>query len=486
MHTPLPPARSPFRVFRRRFAAGLASAAALSMIPADIASAQVAAKMNDFFNDAGGAANVTGPSAYQGQSAGYYSGGNVWTRFPQRSVQPFNLQLPSARAGCGGIDLFAGSFSFINSGELVAMMKGVANNALGFAFKLAISSISPQISKEIDFLQGAAQQLNQMNISSCEAAQGLVGAVWPKMQGARSTICAAVGNSQGKFSDWAKARQGCGAGGEQDATLEGNTDPKMADHIPAKPRNYTWEALKRSNKFGGFDKQFSEYLMTLVGTVVISGKDADRSIKYFGPGEDAVVTALLDGTQNGNPVKILSCRDDDCLDISEQSLPIPTASALRPRVKAMIVSMNGKIRTDSALDNAEKQLLNMTNIPLYKMLTVQALAHSSFTDGEVDALAEVVAVNLLASMIDNMIDRVVTQVDFQPADQATAETWRGQLADARNKYAQRDVKVKDTVTMATNLINRSVMLESTLQNAMSPGMQAALNFSRGLSAQGLN
>jgi conjugative transfer pilus assembly protein TraH len=120
------------------------------------------------------------------------------------------------------------------------------------------------------------------------------------------------------------------------------------------------------------------------------------------------------------------------------------------------------------------------------MLTVQALAHSSFTDGEVDALAEVVAVNLLASMIDNMIDRVVTQVDFQPADQATAETWRGQLADARNKYAQRDVKVKDTVTMATNLINRSVMLESTLQNAMSPGMQAALNFSRGLSAQGLN
>ena len=48
------------------------------------------------------------------------------------------------------------------------------------------------------------------------------------------------------------------------------------------------------------------------------------------------------------------------------------------------------------------------------------------------------------------------------------------------------MKVKDTINMATNLINRSVMLESTLQNAMSPGMQAALNFSRGLSAQGLN
>ena len=488
MRTPLPSARPSVRAFRRRLAAGIAALAAANLVPLGLAEAQVAAKMNEFFNDAGGAANVTGPSAYQGQTAGYYSGGNVWTRFPQKSVQPFNLQLPSARAGCGGIDLFSGSFSFINSAELVAMMKGVANNALGFAFKLAISSISPQISKEIDFLQGAAQQLNQMNISSCEAAQGLVGAVWPKMQGARSTICAAVGNSQGKFSDWAKARQGCGAGGEQDATLEGNSDPKMADHIPAQPRNYTWEALKRSNKFGGFDPRFSEYLMTLVGTVVISGKDADRKIHYFGPGEDAVVTALLDGTQAGKRVKILSCVSDekDCLDVEDRDLEVPTSMALRPRVKAMIVSMNGKIRTDSALDNAEKQLLNMTNIPLYKMLTVQALAHSSFNDGEIDVLAEIVAVNLLTSMIDNMIDRIVTQVGFQPADQATAETWRGQLADARNKYAMRDVKVKDAVLMATNLINRSVMLESTLQNTMSPGMAAALNFSRGLSSQGLN
>src|SRR3546814_20236507 len=79
------------------------------------ARADVASEMNSVFADVGGAANVTGPSAFQGQSAGYYSLGNVWTRFPQKSVQPFNLQLPSARAGCGGIDLFSGSFSFINA-----------------------------------------------------------------------------------------------------------------------------------------------------------------------------------------------------------------------------------------------------------------------------------------------------------------------------------------------------------------------------------
>jgi conjugative transfer pilus assembly protein TraH len=85
--------------------------------------------MDSFLNDVGGAANVNGPTAFQGQSAGYYSLGNVWTRFPQKTTNIANLQLPRARAGCGGIDIFAGSFSFINASEIVAMLKAVANNA---------------------------------------------------------------------------------------------------------------------------------------------------------------------------------------------------------------------------------------------------------------------------------------------------------------------------------------------------------------------
>lgn len=63
--------------------------------------------------------------------AGYYSLGNVWTRFPQKTTNIANLQLLRARAGCGGIDIFAGSFSFINASEIVALLKAVANNAVG-------------------------------------------------------------------------------------------------------------------------------------------------------------------------------------------------------------------------------------------------------------------------------------------------------------------------------------------------------------------
>ena len=477
---------SRLRALLRRTAAVAMSLGAASMVPVGIARADVAGQMNSFFQDAGGAANVTGPSAYQGQTAGYYSMGNVWTRFPQKSVQPFNLQMPKVSAGCGGIDLFTGSFSFINGAEMVAMLKATANNALGFAFQLAIDSVSPEIGKVMDTMANKAQQMNQMNISSCEAAQGLVGSVWPKMAGARSTVCAAVGNSQGKFSDWARSRQGCGNDAEATATLDGNTDPTMADKIPGNPRNYTWDAIRKSNKFGS-DKEFSEFLMTLVGTIVINPKAAEGAIVGFvGPAEDAVVTALLDGAGTGTPVKILHCDDDEkCLNVTEQTLrPGP---GLRTKIKIMIDSINGKIRTDSALDAQEQQLLNMTTLPLYKMLAVQAMAHQTFSPGETSALAEIVAVNLLSSMIENMLDRIgQSTVQVQPADAEMGKMWRDQLTDARARYAQRNVELKATLNQTLALINQSVMVESTLQNSMSPAMAASLNFSRGLSAQGLN
>lgn len=476
-----------------RFLKGAGSLVALTaaahVAVTGVADANVASEMNSFFSEAGGAANVTGPSAFQGQSAGYYSLGNVWTRFPQKSVSPFNLQLPSARAGCGGIDLFAGSFSFINASEIVAMLKATANNALGFAFKLAIDSVSPEIGKVMDEFSQKAQLLNQMNISSCETAQALVGGIWPTMDTTRATICEAVGNAQGVFSDWAASRQGCNNGGSRDSTIAGNSDTAMKDQLVGENHNYTWEALKKSAKFGAFDQDFSEYVMTLVGTIVTrpsSDSSVGGKVVMFGPAEEAVVTALLDGTDNAPSVKVLKCNDSDCYDVGETRLSVPASSALRPRIRRMISDMSIKARTNGTLTAAEKQLLNMATIPLYKILTVQAFAHNALTDGEIEALSEIVAVDILNAMLDNMLDRVEqSKVHYQTADQATAEQWKAQIAATRQKFGQREVKLNNKLQLTYQVINRSVFLESTLQNTMSPGMAAALNFSRGLSAQGV-
>lgn len=479
------------RPLLRRSVAYLAIAAALNLAVSGGANADVGGEMNRFFNDAGGAANATGPSTFEGQSAGYYSLGNLWTRFPQRSIQPFNLQMPSVRAGCGGIDLFSGSFSFINAPELIAMLKATANNALGFAFKLAIDSVSPEIGKVMDEFSQKAQLLNQMNISSCETAQALVGGLWPQQSIARSTICEAIGNSQGVFADWAAARQNCNAGNRQEQTIAGNTDANLVQHLVGEPHNYTWEALRKSQKFGAFDQQFSEYIMTLVGTFVTrpapaDNPDAGASVVRFGPAEEAVVTALLDGTADAPPVKILRCNDEACLDVGEQTLTVAVGQALRPRIQAMIQSIAGKIRQDVALDAAEKQLLNLATIPLFKILAVQAAAHYGLTAGEMASLAEVVAVDVLNAMLDNMLDRVEqAQLFYNEADQRSAAEWASQIAATRQRFAQRHSQLDAKLQSTMLIIDRSVMLESTLQNTLSPGMSAALNFSRGLGGQGV-
>jgi conjugative transfer pilus assembly protein TraH len=207
----------------------------------------------------------------------------------------------------------------------------------------------------------------------------------------------------------------------------------------------------------------------------------------IGPAEDAVVTALLDGTADAPPVKLLKCNDENCYEVGEQTLSVPASSALRPRIEALIQSMNDKIRSDTPLDAAEKQLLNIATVPIFKILSVQAYAHYSLSPGEIQAMSEIVAVDLLTAMLDNMMDRVEqSQVHYQTFDQATAAQWKAQIAAARAKYAQRDVKLNNKLQVTMQLINRSMMLESTLQNSMTPGMASALTFSRGLSSQGLN
>ena len=170
--------------FKRSIAALLIAA-----LPFQAVSADVGSSMDNFLSDVGGAANVTGPTAFQGQAAGYYSLGNVWTRYPQKTTNIANLQLPRARAGCGGIDIFAGSFSFINASEIVAMLKAVANNAVGFAFSLAIDTVCPECSKIMQEFSQKAQLMNNLNINSCEMAQGLVGGIWPKGDLADKAIC---------------------------------------------------------------------------------------------------------------------------------------------------------------------------------------------------------------------------------------------------------------------------------------------------------
>lgn len=468
-----------------RRALGTVLGAAVLLASPTPASAGVEGEMQSFMSDMGVQANVTGPSAYQGQSAGYYSMGSVWSRFPQKNIQPFNLQLPHARAGCGGIDLFAGSFSFINTAELVAMLKATANNALGFAFKLAIDTISPEIGKVMDELAQKVQQMNQMNISSCETAQALVGGLWPKSDTASSVICEAIANSQGAVSDWARARQQCNNGGQREALKGANSDPDMKEQA-GMPNNYTWEALGK--KYGGFDSQFREFLMTLVGTVIYdpAGTGGKPRVQFIGPADPALISAMLDGT-SATPHKYWSCGGDTtkCMAPSETDMVIGPNAAIKARVRTLIESMALKVRDPGAsLTPAEIQLLGMASVPVYKIITVSAAAEFGISAQEINDLSEIVAVDLVTTMTMRFIDMAVNaRSDFNGADADSLREWREGLYETRRNFLGIAARTSQRFDQTFALIQRTQMLEKTLRTQLSPQMSAALRFSRTLGSQ---
>ena len=120
-------------------------AVAVATAPTLARPADLNAEMQAMFNDLGALGNVTAPGAFRGQAMNLYTGGSFMMRSPGRNYSLADVQLPSLRAGCGGIDLFGGSFSFINKQQFVALLRNIGSNAVGYAFKLALQSISPDI-----------------------------------------------------------------------------------------------------------------------------------------------------------------------------------------------------------------------------------------------------------------------------------------------------------------------------------------------------
>jgi hypothetical protein len=74
----------------------------------------------------------------------------------------------------------------------------------------------------------------------------------------------------------------------------------------------------------------------------------------------------------------------------------PSASkALRPRVAALIAGMVQAIHDDTAITDAQKELLQVASIPLYKILTVQAAYGRGMPTDDRETLAEIASVDLL-------------------------------------------------------------------------------------------
>ena len=460
-----------------RVAAGTALFAAMQHAPAR---ADVLSEMEDFWQ--GAAVNATGPAAFEGQASGHWSLGNLYLRAPVRSEPIATMSLPSFRAGCGGIDAFAGAFSYIDSDQLVAFGRAVAQNATGFAFELALETISPVIAETMSKLRALSQWVNNQNLNSCESAQALVGAAWGRNDRASEAICAAIGTSQGIFSDYAAAKHGCGAGGRRNSTLAAASGA-LAEQAPVNV-NLAWRAV-RASSFLAADTELAEFAMSLSGTVIVTAPVVDSdpdgpAVRVLQPLalDRRVVEVLMEG---GGDLPKYSCdTPDDCLDPALGQVTIPAGQGFRERVAELLQRLAEAVRTDTAPPPEALGLINLTSVPVYRVINAAAAYRGAVIDTEIAALAEAVALDLLGVWLSDLHGAVEERAaGLDIADGAQLERWRAGLRANRAALAVRRNEGIARFDTALAVVERLRLIETELAGALSADLRAALAFARG-------
>ena len=119
-------------------------------------------------------ATKSSPNMFEAQKRGYASAGNLSLRFNNESDYLVSIAPPRFRAGCGGIDMFFGSFSYLKEDYLLKKLERIAEGTMAtFVFDIAMSVLSEPVQKSMKSLEALIDRLNQLQIDDCKAAKGV-------------------------------------------------------------------------------------------------------------------------------------------------------------------------------------------------------------------------------------------------------------------------------------------------------------------------
>ena len=366
--------------------------------------------------------NTTDAGAYHSQTRGGFVGGSLVARTPIRSVNVVSFDPPRFAAGCGGIDMYMGSFSFINGDQIVATLRAIGQNAKGLLFKMAIDVINNFLGGAISQFSEKMEKLNQHLKNTCAVAEYLVPNTpsqlsdWAHKKG--ETLATAVGKIDDPFSavsehfkkpDWSKAF------GDPKAM---SADDKQVALQNESLGNIAWRAFYTSGagqklgdpalpivSFNGdnADKNIVQLLINVTGTIINSTEAAadkdkngntvckdkvtcEKSVKsYYGnnlsvadlidPGDKTIHACLTSdisaeeelGCQEMTDKKLSSFFGGTSKYVNKTLFGIDQAGAVDIS-SALTSGIVYKIQHGETLDNAEIKFLNNTDIPFLAYL----------------------------------------------------------------------------------------------------------------------
>ena len=316
-------------------------------------SVSYAGTLQDTLNGMFTMSNVTQPGSFNTQMMGGFVGGGFSLRVPTNTVNLVAFDPPRFSVGCGGIDMYMGSFSFINSQELITLFRSIAQGAVAALFQLAVNVVSKDIGKMMGDFQNIVQQLNSLAKNSCSISESVVhnmldpGASQTQQANNSAVFAPLVGAAQDFWGDINNTFSSPGSGA---AASDQASSPSGTAGTGSNPSygNLIWKALVQSNAGSmlginttlsdttGGGVEANEIIMSMVGTYIYpspstatgtngapmvnqpSAKPAILTLKDF---EKPPLSSGTAGTANQIP--IYSCGTDTaaCMTPTQTSIP---------------------------------------------------------------------------------------------------------------------------------------------------------------------
>lgn len=366
-------------------------------------------KMDDAFNSL---INTTDPSAYDTARRGVLSGGQIYIKVPTKRANLLSATAPSISAGCGGIDLYGGSFSFINKDQFIQTFQAVGANALGYGVKLAIQAACTSCEQVMTSLEKTMQAINKMNIDSCQMAEGLVTAGVDFATGKQADVSAKnMGVNTGLLDDLNEAWAWIGTEG---TSVTNEVKASNPDEYKEKiTGNVAWRAFKKGDIESVYsaDDEFLELMMTITGAVVISdpSSTADslpKSTVFKGHG------VKLADLVNGGEYIIYECdttTTDGCLNPPIQPNKTISDVGLHKRIYDALKDMDNALTENTEWSAEAKQALGVTTITGSKCM--QKLYQASLANSSSSLRLQLLNMCSSRMALDTAMTQVLNYID---------------------------------------------------------------------------
>jgi len=369
-------------------------------------------EIDKFFDTFNTKTSTSSPEYINSQLGVHFLGGGGAVRTGVYDINPIHTSLPSISAGCGGIDYTLGGINIASKQEIKNALQSIATNGIGYAFLLSLETSTPVIASTMKQIQTWANQLNAININSCELATSLVQGAWPKNQRASSYICEHASTHDSLFKDLIEAKHGC----REDKTKYQQVVSKINaqnQNILVGNYNIAWKALDRFN----LDKETKNLFMNITGTIVVHEISSDpnqaKKVSVYPPQYKKAIDLLRFGGRLQHAYKIA----DDSVDIiPNASIDIKAEHAWKSKIYTSLRSLQDKIlqeRSDSTatLSEDEKTIISTSHFPIGSLLSLMSQFNGKGAVIALDRYSDLIAFERVIKFAEEIVRDTIAQAE---------------------------------------------------------------------------